>query len=122
MIAVAVMVAGALGAISRYLVDDTVSRRVPVAFPWGTSVVNLSGSLVLGVVVGLVTAHALPDGWRLVAGTGFCGGYTTFSTFAVETITLGDRPPRRRAAAYVATTTVGCLVAAGIGLSLGSLG
>ena len=63
-------------------------RRRGSDFPWGTLVINATGSLLLGVVTGLVLFHACPSELRLLVGTGFCGGYTTFSTFAWETAEL----------------------------------
>ena len=59
-------------------------------FPWGTCVVNLSGSFVLGLITGLALVPRLPEDARLVLGTGFCGAYTTFSTFTFETLRLAE--------------------------------
>ena len=77
--------AGGLGAIARFLLDGAVSARAASVFPWGTLAVNLSGAFALGVVAGAVSGDAL----RL-AGTGFLGGYTTFSTWVFETHRLGE--------------------------------
>jgi fluoride exporter len=83
---VGVALCGALGAVTRFRVDAAVSARVPSDFPFGTLVVNLTGSLALGVLVGA----AIPDRAALLAGTGFMGGYTTFSTWMVESERLGE--------------------------------
>jgi CrcB protein len=77
---------GALGAVSRYRVDAAVSARLPGEFPLGTLVVNLSGSFGLGVLVGVSVPHRV----ALLLGTGFAGGYTTFSTWMVESERLGE--------------------------------
>jgi CrcB protein len=77
---------GALGALSRYHVDSAVSDRFPSDFPFGILVVNLTGAFALGVLVGA----AIPHGALFVFGTGFMGGYTTFSTWMVESERLGE--------------------------------
>ena len=77
---------GALGALARFTVTGAVSARRPSNFPFGTLAVNLSGGFALGALVGMgVAGDAL-----LVLGTGFLGGYTTFSTWMVEAQRLGE--------------------------------
>jgi CrcB protein len=83
---VGIAVFGALGAVARFRLDAAVSARLPTNFPLGTLVVNLSGSLALGIIVGAAVTHNL----ALVLGTGFMGGYTTFSTWMVESLRLGE--------------------------------
>lgn len=116
----ALCVAGGVGAGCRFVLDGVVKARVSPGFPWATFLINASGSLVLGLVTGLVTAGALPDEWSPVIGTGFLGGYTTFSTAMVETMNL-TRQNRHRAAAL---NGVGVLVVtvllAGFGLWAGT--
>ncbi len=92
MIAVWVALAGGLGAVARFGLDGWVRSRVSSPFPLGTVVVNVTGSFVVGVATGLTLAHAVPDELRLVIGTGFCGGYTTFSTASFETVRLVQQP------------------------------
>ena len=76
---------GAAGAITRYLVDLWVTARVPEAFPWGTFVVNVSGSFAAGVLFGLVVErNILPSEIRAPLMVGFLGAYTTFSTLMLE--------------------------------------
>jgi fluoride exporter len=77
---------GAAGALARFRVDSAVSARFPGSFPLGTFVVNLSGSFLLGAFVGL----SLPHRVMFILGTGFTGGYTTFSTWMVESARLGE--------------------------------
>jgi CrcB protein len=77
---------GALGAVARFRLDSSVSARLPSDFPFGTLVVNLTGSFALGVLVGASVSHRV----AFLLGTGFTGGYTTFSTWMVESERLGE--------------------------------
>ena len=88
MLIVGIALAGAVGAPTRYLVDRFVQRRTEGDVPLGTFVVNVSGSVILGFIVGLGLYHAFPDTPSTVLGSGFCGAYTTFSTFTYETLAL----------------------------------
>ena len=84
-------VAGFAGAVARYHVEGLVSRQTRGAFPWGTLAVNVSGCFLLGLLVTLLTERFLPHPTVRVALTiGFVGAYTTFSTFAYETLRLGE--------------------------------
>jgi fluoride exporter len=92
---VAVAVAGALGAACRHVVDWTVSTRTGGRLPWGTAVVNVTGSLAAGVVLGLAAEAVIPTEMRIVVAGGFLGAYTTFSTAMVESVVLfEDRRPQ----------------------------
>ena len=81
-------VGGFIGANARYLIGAWVGTRMGSAFPYGTFVINISGSFILGVIMGLVEVRTLSPSFRLAAGVGFVGAYTTFSTFTYETIRL----------------------------------
>ncbi len=85
---VALSLAGGLGAATRLLLDGIIRGRTSVAAPWGTIVINITGSLLLGLVVGLSTSNLLPETVEKVVGVGFLGGYTTFSTASFETVRL----------------------------------
>jgi CrcB protein len=87
-IAVGLVLGGAIGAPARYLLDTFVQDHTEGAFPWGTFVINISGSLLLGVITGAALYHAFPNTPKIWLGTGFCGSYTTFSTFTFETVRL----------------------------------
>lgn len=96
--AVLVAVGGGLGAAARFAIDGVVRSRLALSFPLGTMIINLSGSLLLGLLAGLVTA-GFPTEAQILAGTGFLGGYTTFSSASVETLRLMQE--RRTAAVIV---------------------
>ena len=106
--------AGGLGAVARALVDEAVTRRFPA---WiSTLLINLSGSLALGVASVIATDDALT-----VFGTGFCGGFTTFSTACWQAAREIGLRRFRLGAGYAAATIAGCLAAALLGLRLGAL-
>jgi CrcB protein len=111
---VAFAVAAAAGAVLRSVIDRALTPAVPGAFPRGTLVVNLLGSLALGLLVG----GAAPTNALFVAGTGFCGAFTTFSTFCFETVVLLQDGRRAVALRNVAVTVAGCLAAAAAGIAL----
>jgi CrcB protein len=85
-----VVVAGACGAVLRYLVDHAVQRRSGSDFPLGTLVINVTGSLALGVLAGSAAHHGVSAAWLTVAGTGLIGAYTTFSTFTFDSVRLAE--------------------------------
>lgn len=117
----AFLIAAAIGAPARYLIDGLVQHRTDGAFPWGTLVVNVSGSLVLGVITGLGLYHGLGPTTRTVLGTGGMGAYTTFSTFTFETVRLAEDGATGIALRNVAASFVVCLAAASAGLALTAL-
>jgi CrcB protein len=90
MIVLAAIVASGAGSAARYGLAGTVQRRTRTTRPWGTAVVNLAGALVLGLLAGLHATGHLHVDIVTVAGTGFCGGFTTFSTWMVESVRLGE--------------------------------
>ncbi|HLY81603.1 MAG TPA: CrcB family protein, partial [Acidimicrobiales bacterium] len=89
-LAVVVGVAGALGAVARYLLDGAVQGRTRATFPFGTLMVNVAGSFILGVLTGLALYHGLTRAPKAVIGAGFCGGFTTWSTASWETVRLAE--------------------------------
>jgi len=117
-----VAAAGALGAVLRHLVDRLVQRRIRSGFPLGILVVNLSGSLTLGVLVASGLRHGIPTAWVTVAGTGLIGSYTTFSTFAFDTVRLAEADRRAVSLLNVVVSIAAGIGAAAAGLALGSLG
>jgi len=121
MLIAGIVLAGAVGAPTRYLVDRFVQRRTEGVFPLGTFVVNVSGSLLLGFIVGLGLYHAFPDTPATVLGSGFCGAYTTFSTFTYETLALTEARAYAAAVSNVLLSAVVPALAAGAGLALAAL-
>ncbi|HEX3981903.1 MAG TPA: fluoride efflux transporter CrcB [Acidimicrobiales bacterium] len=121
MIVLGVAVAGACGAVLRYLVDHVVQRRFDAGFPLGILVVNLSGSLVLGFLTGSAVHHGVSPTWLTVAGTGLIGAYTTFSTFTFDSVLLAEDRRWGAAALNVGISLGLGLGAAALGLALGSL-
>mgnify|MGYP000100096252 CR=1 FL=1 len=88
-VALAVAVGGAFGTLSRYGLDRWIERRVDASFPWSTFAINLSGCFLVGFLVAAVVDRQRAPQWlRVGLVVGFCGGYTTFSTFAQETLEL----------------------------------
>ncbi|MFC3243110.1 fluoride efflux transporter FluC [Gordonia humi] len=77
----------------------------------------MTGSLLIGLVAGIVMFHGASADWQTVIGTGFCGGYTTFSTSVLETVRTGGR----RGVLYAALTLVGSVAACALGLALGAI-
>lgn len=116
-----VALAGGLGAALRFLVDGEIRSRVPRHLPVSTIVVNVTGSALLG---GLAAAHVhgvLPATAYVAAATGFCGGYTTFSTSVVETVRLAQAGAYRLAVANAGLTLVLAVAAAALGYGAVSL-
>jgi CrcB protein len=113
LVVLSVLVAGAVGAVLRYLLSKAYPVR-PGHLPGGILVVNVVGSGIAGAVIGLAERAAVSDDLRLVLVTGFCGGLTTFSTWCVETVELADGGRWRAAILNVLVT-----LALGIGAAFG---
>lgn len=109
---VLVAVAGAAGALTRYGLGLAVGDR---SFPWATLGVNLTGSFLLGLLLGTGMARGWPETATVPLGVGFLGAYTTFSTFSYDTFTLARTDRLATAAVYVAVSLVGGLLAAAAG-------
>lgn len=113
------MLAGGLGAVARFLLDGLVRTRLRDAPGAGTSLINVSGSLVLGLFAGLTAAHVVPPAWHVVVATGFFGGYTTFSTASFETVRLAQSGRLAQSLRYALGTAVLSLAFAAAGYSIG---
>jgi fluoride exporter len=100
-----IAIGAGLGGVLRYVV----STRLAIPFPWQTFVVNLLGGLLIGWL-----SPRLDAGQRLFWITGFCGGFTTFSTYSMETVTLLEQGRYGQAGAYVAASALLCVAAAGL--------
>lgn len=119
MTVVLLVLAGGLGAVCRFVLDGVIRSRTSRDFPLGTVLINVSGSLVLGLITGLTLTQAAPDALRLIAGTGFLGGYTTFSTASLETVRLIQEGRWWAAVLNGAGTLAVTVAAAAAGLLLG---
>ncbi|MDA8292284.1 MAG: fluoride efflux transporter CrcB [Actinomycetota bacterium] len=117
----AVALGGFVGAPARFLADRLVADHVESDFPIGTFLVNVTGSFLLGVLTGLDLAGHLPALVTALVGTGFCGAYTTFSTWSFETVRLVEDAEYLEAALNVVASLAVGLVAAGAGIALGLL-
>ena len=113
--------AGGLGAASRFLLDGLIRSRVRAALPVATIVINVTGSFLLGLIAGAVGAHAAPPELQLIVGTGFLGGYTTFSTASFETVRLVQSGRSGLALVNGLGTALAAVGAAAGGLVLGGL-
>jgi len=110
-----VLLGGALGAPARYLISRHIAARSLGTFPWGTMVVNVAGSALLGAVLAATTLRGAPEWLATFIGAGFCGALTTYSTFAYETLLLSERVAIRAAVRNV-------LLSVALGLAAGVLG
>jgi CrcB protein len=111
---------GGAGAMTRYLLGLWIAERLGTAFPWSTWTINVSGSLVIGLLLTVLTEKVVVDpAWRLLLVVGFLGGYTTFSSYTFEALTLARAGEWLDALAYVlgsnlvglAAVTLGAVVA-----------
>jgi len=116
-----VAIGGALGTVGRYWVSGVVARTIGETFPWGTLLINVTGSLVIGFFATLTG----PDGRVFVGSTGrqfvmtgICGGYTTFSSFSLQTLNLMNDGEWFRAGGYIALSFALCLIAVWMGSML----
>jgi len=112
--------AGGVGAGLRFLIDGLIRSRITTGFQWATTIINASGSLVLGFLTGLTLVHVLPTDLSIVVGTGLLGGYTTFSTASYETVQLIQE--KRYGAAFVSGVVMLalCVMLAVFGVWLGA--
>lgn len=114
MTVLAVALGAAVGAPSRYLVDRWLRARLGPGFPWGTLLVNVVGSALLGFLTALPADPAV----AALLGTGFCGALTTYSTFGYDTVRLVRAGSRGRALAYVLASVAAGVAAASAGAAL----
>ena len=114
-----VCLGAALGAPARYLTDRAIQSRHDTVFPWGTLTVNVVGSLILGLLVGLAGHYQVPAAVVAAVGIGFCGALTTYSTFGFETVRLVEDGARFYAVLNVVASLVAGLGAAVAGYALG---
>jgi CrcB protein len=109
---------GFLGANARYWLSALIQERVSGPFPWGTLLINVSGSLVMGIFMGLFIGKHWDANWRLIVAVGILGGYTTFSAFSYESIHLLEGGRYMPALYYILGSVVLSLAAVWLGFAL----
>lgn len=119
---IAVALGGAVGSVARYSLDRIVERRSFALFPWSTFTINASGCLFIGVVIAaLVDRDHTPAWLRIGLGMGVLGGYTTFSTFAQETLELIEEGNLGVATLYASGSLAVGVAAVFIGMTIGRM-
>ena len=114
-----VALGGALGSVARFAIGNTVHALWPMRFPLATLGVNAIGSLLIGVIYVLIAERAvLHPEWRSIVMVGVLGGFTTFSTFSLETVTLLEHGLGAHALAYVLASLLLCIGGAWLGMGL----
>jgi CrcB protein len=114
-----VMLGGAMGSGARYLTGRATLSTFGPAFPFGTLAVNLVGGFAMGLLVGALARASVPgENWRLLIGVGVLGGFTTFSAFSLDVVTMLQRGDLGMALFYVLLSLIGSVVALFAGLSL----
>jgi fluoride exporter len=121
-----IAVGGALGSVGRYWLSGVVAERFGQTFPWGTILVNVSGSFVIGLVGALATPEGRLDSSSRAFATqfimlGICGGYTTFSSFSLQTLNLLHDREWLYAGGNIVLSVVLCLIAVWLGWLLGAM-
>jgi fluoride exporter len=117
-LALVVGLAGAGGAVSRFVVDGAIQHRSSGTVPFGTLSVNFAGSLVMGFLTGMLVFSGISKEWVSVIGTGFCGGLTTWSAASWETVRLLEEREFRAGSITVLGSLVGGFLLAGCGFLL----
>ena len=112
------MIGGAFGTAGRYLVGRAAVTLVGVGFPAGTLAVNLIGGLMMGVLAGTLARTGASEAWRLFLGVGVLGGFTTFSAFSLDVVTLYERGAVAVGLGYALVSVIGSVLALFAGLSL----
>lgn len=120
-LALVVAIAGGVGALARYLLDGAVQDRTSGTFPWGTLVVNVSGSLLLGFFTGLAWYHGLGGRAADVLDVGACGGFTTWSTASWQSVRLLETGFSKQAGLQAVGGLGVALVAAAAGMAIAAL-
>jgi CrcB protein len=120
-----VAIGGALGSVSRYWLSGLVAARFGETFPWGTLVINVTGSFVIGIFAALAIPEGRMDSQSRMFATqflmiGVCGGYTTFSSFSLQTLNLLREREWLYAGGNVILSVILCMIAVWLGYLLGS--
>lgn len=113
------MIGGAIGSLCRYWLGKLSFALFGPSWPWGTLAANLIGGLAMGLLAGILGRLAMgSEAWRLFVGVGILGGFTTFSSFSLETAMMIERGALLSAGVYVAASVVGAIGALFVGLTI----
>ena len=118
-----VAIGGALGSVARFACSNFAARHLDHGFPWGTMIINLAGSFAIGAFAATTTSGGkwiMPVSFSHFFMVGVCGGYTTFSAFSLQTLTLMEKGDWGRALANATGSVAGCIAAVWLGHTLGS--
>ncbi len=118
-----VAIGGALGTVARFWFANWMAVVAGAEFPWGTLIINIVGSFVIsffGVLTGTAARFAVPYEARIFVTVGLCGGFTTFSSFSLQTVELIRTGQTGRAALYVGTSVIFCLASCALGVAAAS--
>ncbi len=114
-----IAVGSAIGGVTRFWLTGVAARHLPVSFPWGTLIVNVTGSFAIGFFASITTSHEgrdiVPLSFKQFFMVGICGGYTTFSAFSLQTLTLARGGEWLYAGANTVLSVIFCLVAVWLG-------
>lgn len=116
-----VAIGSAIGGVSRFWLSGLIARGFGESFPWGTLIVNITGCFIIGLFATLTGTEGrvyVPGEWRQFFMIGICGGYTTFSSFSLQTLTLASGGEWMAAALNIAGSVLLCLLGVWIGHSL----
>src|ERR1700716_2158359 len=117
MILFLIALGGGAGSVLRYLLGGRVQHFAPHGFPVGTLTVNVLGCVLIGILTRMFLNMETPGEWRGLLVVGFCGGFTTFSSFSIETVGLIEGGEYARAATYVAGSVLLCIMATFAGMA-----
>lgn len=112
-------IGGFIGSISRYACSYYLNRWLHSLYPWGTFAVNITGCFILGFILGLTEHNQVSERWRFFLAAGFCGSFTTFSTFAAEGIGLYEKDLTFLSFIYLAGSVVTGVLMAWVGIWVG---
>jgi fluoride exporter len=113
---------GSLGSMLRYISVKTIDGKLASLFPYGTLTVNLIGSFIIGLLYALIARKTGSENWNVFFGAGFCGGFTTFSAFALENFSLINQRMISTSFLYIGVSIVVGLLAVWAGMMVGAMG
>jgi fluoride exporter len=119
--AILIFVGGGFGSLARFFIGKSVMGLMPTNFPAGTLIVNVSASLILGCFIGHELSHKLDNNYRALIAIGFCGGFSTFSTFGAETLQLFQSDRLIEAFTNILLNVIICILATFAGIYIAKM-